>query len=601
MRAPTAAADGSHSESPEAERRKESPRPVLLAIIVGAFLLFSTCALATFGLGSWIVRAVTDRSGTEANAGGVALAAWSADSAELTVAVSPSMAESLHRLADTFNSGSRRTPDGQVMRVSLTTMSSQEIVERSLGQAVFQAVAPDSSLWLRQIDRLWADQSPGGPNSLPPRRIGATTRFALSPIVVAVREEEAGRLGWPTREVGWREVFALALSDPDFAWSHPGADNAAGLAATLAEFYVGAGATRGLTEELAARDQVRFFVREVEKTVRRNGAPALADAAAFDAIVTQEQAVIALTLPDSGGLAAADVRFVAIYPREGTLWADHPFALLNLDGSGSQPLTGNQHRTYSAFAQFLLNEDSQVEMMRAGFRPADLTIDLDVPPSPIVGNSTVDPSQPKVLLPYPSALVMQLLLTSWREAWPPANILLVVDTSESMAGEKLAQAKETLSEFIDQLQEDHDRLGLIGLGSGMTNGGELRRLDGEGRERFRLQFETMQASGYTALVDSVLEAQGALQRSAHAEAVNVILVMSDGRDNHSEYRLRRLQRAMHDAAIPVLIHTVAFGGDANERLLRDLARAGGGLFHRAASTDSAELYRLIATHKRAED
>ena len=601
MRAPTAAANRSQSESPEPEKRRVSPRPVLLAIIVGAFLLFSTCALATFGLGAWIVRAVSDPNGAEANAGGAALGAWSAHSAELTVAVSPSMAESLQPLADAFNSGNRLAPDGQPMRVSLAAMSSQEIVERSLGQPVFQAVAPDSSLWLRQIDRLWAGQNPGGPNSLPARRIGATTRFALSPVVIAMREEEAHRLGWPTREVGWREVFALALSDPDFAWSHPGADSAPGLAATLAEFYIGAGATRRLTDELAARDQVRFFVREVEKTVRRTGAPALTDAAAFDAIVTQEQAVIALDMSARGGLAAADLRFVAIYPREGTFWADHPLALLNLDGSGSHPLTGNQHRTYSAFAQFLLNEDSQVELMRAGFRPADLGINLDLSPSPFVGNPAVDPSQPNALLPYPSAPVMQLLLTAWREAWPPANILLVVDTSESMIGEKLAQTKETLFEFIDQLQEDHDRLGLIGLGSGMTNGGELRRLDGEGLEQFRLQFETMQASGYTALVDAVLEAHAALQRSADAEAVNVILVMSDGRDNHSEYRLRRLQRAMRDAAIPVLIHTVAYGGDAYERLLRDLARAGRGQFHRADNTDSAELYRLIATHKRAED
>lgn len=600
MSVPTAAANAGQSEAPEPERRADTPRPVLLAIIIGAFLLFSSCALATFGLGTWIVRAVTDSNGTGPNAGGAAAAAWPLDSAELTVAVSPSMAETLQPLADSFNSGNMRAPDGQPMRVSLTTMSSQEIVERSLGRPAFQAVAPDSSLWLRQIDRLWADQYAGGPTSLLPKRIGFTTRFALSPIVVAVREEEARRLGWPTREIGWRDVFGLALSDPEFVWSRPRADNTAGLAATLAEFYIGAGTARGMTEELASRDQVLSFVREVEKTVR-HGAPALTNAAAFDAIVTQEQAVIASNMSARGGLAAADLRFIAIYPREGTLWADHPFALLNLDGSGSQALTSNQQRTYSAFARFLLTQDSQVELMQAGFRPADLTIDLNVAPSPFIENSAVDLSQPRALLSYPSAPVTQLLLTAWREAWPPANILLVVDTSESMTGGKLAQTKDTLFDFIDQLQEEHDRLGLIGLGSGMTNGGELRRLDGEGRERFRLQFETMQASGYTALVDAVLEAHAALQRSADAEAVNVILVLSDGRDNHSEYRVSRLQRAMRDAAIPVQIHTIAYGRDADERLLRDLARVGRGQFHRAEDIDVEDLYRLIATQSIFED
>ena len=597
MRVSTAAASASHTESPESKRQTNPPRLSLLAILIGAFLLFSSCALATVGLGTWIVRVVSDPRETERHAGGPALAVWPADSAELTVAVSPLMVQTLQQRALAFNRGNLRTPDRQSMRVSLLAMSSQEIVARSLGQPVFQAVAPDSSLWLRQIDRLWADRNPGGANSLPPKRIGDTTRFALSPIVIAVRDEEARRLGWPMQELGWQDIFGLALSDPEFEWSRPGADDTAGLAATLAAFYIGAGASRGLTAELATHDQVRNYVREVEKTVRRNVASALTDPAAFDAFIAQEQTVIALNLSARSGLAIPDLRFIAIYPREGTFWADHPLALLNLQGGSSHPLTSNQQRTYSAFAQFLLTEDSQIELMQAGFRPADLSIDLNVSPSPFAENSAVDPLQPKALLPYPSAPLMQSLLSAWRVAWPPANILLVVDTSESMTGEKLAQTKATLFEFIDQLREEHDRLGLIGFSSGEMDFGELRRVDSHVREQFRLRFETVQASGYTDLVDAVLEAHAALQQFADAKAVNVILVLSDGRDNHSEFRLRNVQTAVRDAPIPVLIHTIAYGRDADERLLRELARTGGGQFHRADEIDIEGLYHLIVTHE----
>ena len=601
MRVSTAAASASRSESPESIGQTNPPRLSLLAILIGAFLLFSSCALATFGLGTWIVRVVSDPSRTEPHASGPALAVWPADSAELTVAVSPSMAETLQQRAEAFNRRDLRTPDRQRMRVSLLAMSSQEIVARSLGRPVFQAVAPDSSLWLRQIDRLWADQNRGGPGSLPAKRIGSTTRFALSPIVIAVRDEEARRLGWPMQELGWQDLFALALSEPEFEWSRPGADDTAGLTATLAAFYIGAGASRGLTEELATRDQVRNYVREVEKTVRRNVASALTDPAVFDAFIAQEQTVIAWNQSARSGLATPDLRFIAIYPREGTFWADHPLALLHLHGRSSHRLTSNQQRTYSAFAQFLLTEDSQIELTQAGFRPADLRIDLNVSPSPFVENSAVDPLQPRALLPYPSAPLMQSLLSAWRVAWPPSNILLVVDTSESMTGEKLAQTKATLFEFIDQLQEDQDRLGLIGFSSGKTDFGELRRPDSQVREQFRLRFETVQASGYTDLVDAVLEAHAALQQLADAKAVNVILVMSDGRDNDSEFRLRNVQRAVRDAPIPVLIHTVAYGRDADERLLRELARTGGGQFHRADEIDIGGLYHLIVTHETAGD
>ena len=595
MRVPTAAADASQSESPESERQNRPPILMVLAILIGAFLLFSSCAAATLGLGSWIGRVVAETGGTEVSEAGPALAAWPADSAELTVAVSPSMVETLQGRAEAFSSLELSTPDGQRMRVGLAAMSSQEIVERSLGQPAFQAVAPDSSLWLRQIDRLWADQSPGGPNILPQRRVGATTRFALSPVVIAVREEEARGLGWPARVIGWREVFTLALSEPEFELSRPGAENISGLTATLAAFSIGAGASRGLSEEVAGDNKVPTYVREVEKAFLGRGAAAVTGPAVYDALVSQEQAVFALNMSAQGDLAASESQFVALYPREGTLWADHPIALLNLDGGGPG-LTRNQRRTFQAFTRFLLSGDSQIELMRAGYRPADLTIDLNVPPSPFANSSAVDFSQPNALLRYPAAPFIQVLLDVWRVAGPPTNFVLVVDMSESMEGKKLAQSKATLRELFELMRGDHDRLGVIGIGSGTTNSGRVRWLDSEGRNRFLLEVETMEAGGYTGLVDAVLEAHAALQQSGDAVAVNVIVVLSDGRDNNSESKLRNLHRAMGEGSIPVLIHTIGYGGDANERMLRELARIGVGRFHRADDVDLEGLYRLIATH-----
>lgn len=50
------------------------------------------------------------------------------------------------------------------------------------------------------------------------------------------------------------------------------------------------------------------------------------------------------------------------------------------------------------------------------------------------------------------------------------------------------------------------------------------------------------------------------------------------------------------AQVPVVIFTIAFGQDADEQLLQNIARLGGGQFRRADETDIKELYRIISTY-----
>ena len=265
------------------------PRRQLLAIGIAIILLFAACTTATVRIGGWIANLALGQNLSAAEGRTNALSTWPADSAVLTLAVSPSMAETLQERADRFNSRKLRTPDGQLMRIDLVTMSPQEMVERSLRQPRFQAVAPDSSLWLRRIDRRWAELFPAEQGSLPERRIGESNHFALSPIVIAIRAEAARQLGWPNQNIGWKEVYARATADTEFSWFHPSTDNTVGLLATLAEFHVGAKTAHGLTTEIATRPDVLDYVRKVEATVDTNGARD----GSSDAFVAQEQKVIA--------------------------------------------------------------------------------------------------------------------------------------------------------------------------------------------------------------------------------------------------------------------------------------------------------------------
>jgi len=58
----------------------------------------------------------------------------------------------------------------------------------------FQAMSPDSSIWLGQVDRAWADAH-NGEGAL----VGATERYAVSPVVIAMWRDTAKTMGYPTR------------------------------------------------------------------------------------------------------------------------------------------------------------------------------------------------------------------------------------------------------------------------------------------------------------------------------------------------------------------------------------------------------------------
>ena len=617
--------DQEHGVPTGAGRPRIRLRRQFFAFVVAGCFLFCACAVTTVRAGAWIAGSFAVNGPASSNGGRAVLAGWPANSAELTVAVSPSMAGTLSERAERFNRSRRRTPDGALMQVELVTRTSREMVQESLQQPGFQAVAPDSSLWLGLIDLRWAQLFPTEPGSLPASRVGQSTLFAVSPVVVATQLDAAQKLGWPQQSVGWKEVHARAAAPSgDFSWGHPGPDDTSGVAAALSKFYAGADVTRGLTTEIATQPDVIEYVRRAESDAYVFGAGGRAGAGLLqaegrertdigdrsellDAFVTQEQTVIAWNRSNDDGLPwlanageagqiLPDGQLVAIYPKEGTFWADHPLALLELDGRAGPAVTQNQRRAYRAFTEFLLSEESQVALLEAGFRPVDVTIDLMVEPSPFVETGAVNPLLPQTLLPLPPQPVLEMVLDVWRLTKRPANILLVVDTSESMEGGKLVRTKAALHGFVGQIQGDRDRVGLVEFGSGVKRYGALQRMDDEGRSHLHRQIENMEASGSTNLIDAVWAAHSELNDLVESEANYVLVVLTDGRDNDSEHRLRDLERAMQGAQNPVTIYTVAFGRDADVRLLEDLARIGGGQFYRADETTIEELYRLIATY-----
>ncbi len=79
----------------------------------------------------------------------------------LVIAHSPEKAALIKTLTDGFNAKRQKTPDGQAMEIRLLELTPEEMVNRALaGDTAFQAVTPDSSLWLDQLNRKWAQSQP---------------------------------------------------------------------------------------------------------------------------------------------------------------------------------------------------------------------------------------------------------------------------------------------------------------------------------------------------------------------------------------------------------------------------------------------------------
>jgi Ca-activated chloride channel family protein len=432
---------------------------VIPAAVVGLLLV---CCLASLVV--WLVG----RQGSKPTAQPVAI---DPRNAVVTLAYSPEKATLIKGLAEKFNAQKLKTPDGQSMRIELVEMTPEEMVTQALsGQSSFQALTPDSSLWLDQLNRQWAEsQAAAEPGVIQPRLTGEPVRYAVTPIVIAAWEDSARSLGWPDQPVGWTTIQTRAQQDKNFRWSHPSTAYASGLLATLAEFYAGAGVQRGLTAEMAQDPRTLEFVTNVEKTVKYYGEGELAaiqravkeGPASLDSFVVSEQL---LTGFNTGAFGSPPAKLVAIYPAEGTLWADHPLALLE-----TSAVTPNQRRTFQSLREFLATPEVQKQVLQAGYRPADLSVPLDSAGSPLTAANGVNPAEPQTTLQLPAPDVVSVVRNAWALTKRKTNVFLVADTSGSMEGTKLKNAQAALRAFLTQIPTDQERVGLIEFNSDVVN------------------------------------------------------------------------------------------------------------------------------------
>jgi Ca-activated chloride channel family protein len=279
---------------------------------------------------------------------------------------------------------------------------------------------------------------------------------------------------------------------------------------------------------------------------------------------------------------------VAIYPKEGTFWSNHPYAVLNAPW-----VTDEQREAAEAFEAYLLDRPQQLKALEYGFRPADPSIPLSAPLDAAHG---VDPEQPQTVLEVPSAEVITGIEQLWRQAKKPVDVVVVMDVSGSMGGEKISAARTSLIEFVNLL-DDRDRLQIILFDDELINMSPMTPL-GEKRDDVTTRIAGIVEGDDTRLYDAVLMAYEELEANGDADHIRAIVVLSDGQDTASELPLGQLLPLIHaqsESGTGTKIFTIAFGGDADHGVLQQIAEPTGGKLYEGDPKTIREVYAEIAT------
>jgi Ca-activated chloride channel family protein len=536
--------------------------------------------------------------------------------ATIEVASSPEKVELLTNLAAEFNTSSE-AKQGGCTTVHVTRKSSgagaTALVDGWRNAALDgpQPViwTPSSSLWGGVVNQRRANNSEG---AIVPAE---GQSFMRTPLVIAMPKPMAQALGWPATPIGYTDLLKLA-QDPQ-GWAskgHPewgpfrlGKTNlnfsTSALAATTAQYYAATGKVRDLTLEDLDRPDVQTFSRSVESSVVHYGDTTLTflnnwyrnDARGtaltyVSAVAVEEKSVIDYNRGNPDGITqpgevprAPRVPLVAVYPKEGTLFSDNPFFVLDAPWVSPAQKNGAQR-----FADFVRQPANQRQVLRTGFRPGNPAVAMG---APITADNGVDPAQPQTTLGVPPAPVLVKVIDQWAQLRKGARVQLVIDVSGSMGDDagngstKLDLAKDAAVDALRQFKDDD----LVGLRIFTTNASPNAPTDyldllpiapiaGQ-REQMEQKIRGLIPRSGTPLYTTAKAAYEGLKSSFDPARINAVVLLTDGqnddpRNNDLDGLITALRAGSEGvSSTPVRLFTIAYGKSASLGVLKRMAEA----------------------------
>lgn len=503
----------------------------------------------------------------------------------IAVKANTSLGPWLEAAIEDFNRGNHRTDNNRPVYVEL------ELAEA--GQAVANITAGGSlpDLWIPD-DPVWVDiLADQGQSAF----LGECISVAESPLVIAMWRPAAESLGWPAVSLGWLDIGSLAADPTSWAFysggdygdtlrlghTHPGL-SASGVSAMLALVQAAGSKTEAVTSEDIDNPIVQASVSAFEaavswfspstallgQTMRERGARHLGAAVMYESSVFY--------------YGDGDPQIIPIYPFEGSFMATHPACI---NGNA----TGEAQEATAIFRSYLAGETAQRMAVEYGLRPVNREVDA----SPLVaGNRGVALDQPAIIFDSPTAETVYAVQDLWQAARKDVNMVMLLDISGSMGGRKMTGMIESAAQFVRHMGED-DYLTIITFSTYPEVLIYHERV-GPARNEIIAAIEALRAMGYTALYDAIGEGAEVIAATTSPDTTNVMVILTDGMDTSSN--LYRFDEQLFEIATAndTTVFTIAYGSDADESLMQEMALRGNGNYYLGDEANIAAIYEEMS-------
>ncbi|MAT98717.1 MAG: hypothetical protein CL608_16360 [Anaerolineaceae bacterium] len=535
-----------------------------------------------------------------------------AGSVLVTLASSNTKESWLDQVVEKFNAEQVETSAGSPIVVDVSHVTSGGSMNAILdGSSQPVAWSPGDQSWVDQANDTWRQRT-----NLPlASQSCAPTIYA--PLGFAMWRPMAETLGWPETPIGWDTIVELA-ADPEgwassgrpewgqfqFGHTHPAYANS-GLLSMTSFVYGIAGKTDTLTPAEIYAPNVEEAMRQLEENTSKYGrqAPALLEAMAqqgpsyLHAAAVPEADVVRFNI-ERGNELTFPLAF--IFPAGGTIWADHPYCILD----NAEWVAEEQAEAAQIFLDYLLAREQQEMAIDNYLRPLDTNIPLHAPMS--LENGT-DPSvTPSTVasLPSPNADISAAVIDLFNITKRKATILIVLDVSGSMEGERIRTARDATVEFLSRL-DANDEVGLLIFHDSVNELSPATRVGNVGEALSRRVAELI-SGGNTALYEAVcqaVETTTALQAedlAAGETRLYGIILLSDGEDTMgtvTENQMFATCLPANAEADGVKIFPIAFGEAADQDVLNRIANVTGGRLFTADPTSISNVYLSISAEQ----
>jgi Ca-activated chloride channel family protein len=513
---------------------------------------------------------------------------------DLAVTASSEKAALLGQIAGSYGKADRRVK-GKCVAVTVTSKASGGAMEalargwdsRRDGPRP-DVWTPASSSWtvLLQQNLAVVDR----PALIPAK----TPSIAQTPLVLAMPRPMAQALGWPGKALGWGDLLALSRNAAGWgAFKHPewgkftlGKTNpnfsTSGLNATIGTYFAATGRSSDLSAKDVSDPKVVAYVKGVENSVVHYGDTTLtflsnlqaADRAGqgltyISAVTIEEKSVWDYNQgnptgdPKTLGKAAKPrTPLVAIYPKEGTLLSDNPYAVL------TAPWVDDAKRAAAAdFLSYVQADARQQVFQKAAFRSF-----RGKPGAPVSAANGLLPRQRITVLDVSGSMGEQV----------------------SNSGQnKLDLAKRAALSAVNQFAPD-DEIGLWTFSTGKSLQdqpyNDLVPLAPLRSNRSGLQnaIRGLQPGGGTALYATIKAAQRAVAATLDPGRINAVVLLTDGKnefppDSDLDPVIEQLSSSSESAATAVRVFPIAYGEKADLGVLKRIGEAS-----RAAAYDASD-------------